>query len=111
MNPNPLEKDIEAKIGQYAKSKGLEYRKFTSPSNRAVPDRIILVPGGVVGFLELKRKGEKPTPLQWRELRKLREMGMNVAWCDSVEKGEFFVHQLSWWMPGKPPIVMGEGLV
>lgn len=111
MNPHPLEKEIEAKIGQYAKSKGLEYRKFTSPANRAVPDRIILVPGGVVGFLELKRKGEKPTPLQWRELRKLKEMGMNVAWCDNVDDGREFVYRLSWWRRDIAPIVMGEGLV
>lgn len=91
MNPNPLEKEIEAKIGQYAKSKGCLYYKFTSPANRAVPDRMIITPNGVVGFLEVKRKGERPTPLQDFELQRLKRLKANAAWCDSVDDGIWFV--------------------
>lgn len=94
MNPNPLEKDIEAKIGQYAKSKGCLCYKFTSPANRAVPDRMIITPNGVVGFLEIKRKGQKPTPLQMVELQKLKAMKCNVGWCDNVDDGCNFIHRL-----------------
>lgn len=105
---SPLEKEIEKKIGLHAKKVGVLYRKYTSPSNRAVPDRQILAHGGVTGFLELKRKGEKPTPLQWRELRTLKEMGFNVGWCDNVRDGCTFIDLLL--QRNGTQIVMGEGL-
>lgn len=89
-----LEKDIEKKIVAYAKSKGCIVRKFTSPAQRAVPDRIIITPRGVVGFLEVKRPGNKPTPLQYREMELLRENGAIVEWHDDVEKAEEFIDYL-----------------
>jgi hypothetical protein len=90
----PLEKDIEKAIGTYAKSKGCLYYKFTSPAMRAVPDRIIVTPTGVVGFLEVKREGAKPTPLQMAEINKLAWHGANVAWVDSAANGKAFIDRL-----------------
>lgn len=89
-----LEKDIEKAIGTYAKSKGCLYYKFTSPNNRSVPDRIIVAPGGAVGFLEVKRAGQCPTKLQTIELNKLKQMGCTVAWVDSVPEGKAFVDKV-----------------
>ena len=86
-----LEKDIEKKIVAYAKSKGCLCYKFTSPAQRAVPDRIIVTPHGVVGFLEVKRPGNKPTPLQYREIDKLDEHNCWVEWHDSVEGAKDFI--------------------
>lgn len=89
-----LEKQIEKKIGDYAKKRGCLYLKFVSPAHRSVPDRVIITPLGTVGFLELKQKGKKPTPLQMNELKKLYESGCNVDWCDSVETGIAFINQI-----------------
>jgi hypothetical protein len=89
-----LEKDIEKKIVAYAKSKGCIVRKFTSPAQRAVPDRIIVTPHGVIGFLEVKRPGNKPTPLQYREMDALRQNGALVEWHDDVKKAEEFIDYL-----------------
>jgi hypothetical protein len=112
MNRTPLEKEIEKKIGDYAKKHGCKWYKFTSPAHRAVPDRIIITPSGVVGFLEIKRGGEKPRPLQMHELKALKAQGCNVGWVDSVEKGSEFIDLLTtkveW---SKNTVVMGEGLV
>ncbi len=94
MNPDPLEKEIEKKIGDYAKAKGCLYWKLTSPSNRAVPDRMICTSHGVVGFLEVKRRGCKPTELQTRKLKELTDRGHQATWCDSVEAGCRFVDDL-----------------
>jgi hypothetical protein len=94
MNRTPLEKEIEKKIGDYAKKRGCKWYKFTSPAHRAVPDRIIITPSGVVGFLEIKRGGCKPTTLQMKELKKLYDSGCNVDWCDSVETGVAFINQM-----------------
>jgi hypothetical protein len=89
-----LEKDIEKKIGDFAKKQGCLYYKFTSPARRAVPDRMIITPQGVIGFLEIKAKGKKPTPLQQLEIKRLQEQGCTADWCDSVESGRLFVTKL-----------------
>lgn len=94
MKSPPLEKEIEKKVCDYAKSKGCYVRKFVSPNNRSVPDRIIIAPGGVVGFLELKREGCKPTKAQEVELELLKRMGCNVSWCDNAIDGKLFVDYL-----------------
>lgn len=94
MNRKLLEKEIEKKVGDYAKSKGCIYYKFCSPNQRAVPDRIIIAPGRPAAFLELKREGCKPTALQQREIQKLKDAGQRVAWVDSVAAGKLFVDKL-----------------
>ena len=40
-----LEKQIEAKVCEYAKTKGVLVYKFTSPARAAVPDRLMTIPG------------------------------------------------------------------
>lgn len=109
---SPLERDIEKKIGLYAKRHNVEYIKFTSPQRRAVPDRMLICPNGTIGFLEIKRKGQKPTPLQYRELHKLKERLCNVGWCDTTRDGCNFIDLLlqkgDW---TKNQIIQGEGLV
>lgn len=90
----PREKIVEGKVRTYAIGLGCYVRKFTSPSQRSVPDRIIVTPRGVVGFLEMKRKGNVPTPGQEKEMAILREHGCNVTWSDSFEGGKAFVDML-----------------
>lgn len=92
--PAPLEKEIEKKICDYAKSKGCYVRKFTSPNNRSVPDRLIIAPGGAVGFLEIKRGGQSPTKAQEHEMALLKKQGCTVGWCDNVPDGKQFVDDL-----------------
>jgi hypothetical protein len=79
----PLEKDIEEYLVRQArKIKALCY-KFTAPGRRSVPDRILLIPGGRMCFVECKRPGGKPTPLQQQEHEKLRERGFRVYLVDT----------------------------
>lgn len=86
--PNPLEKVIEQKVCDYAKSKGCLVYKFTSPSRRSVPDRMFIAPGNHVWFIEFKRKGEKPTAGQEVEIAKIRDKGGIVWVIDDVEDGK-----------------------
>lgn len=90
----PLEKEIEKKICDYARLKGCYVRKFTSPNNRSVPDRLIIAPGGAVGFLEIKRFGQTPTKAQGLEMDALAMIGATVSWCDCVPAGRLFVDGL-----------------
>jgi hypothetical protein len=91
---NPLEKQIEAKVRLWCKANGYLFYKFTSPAKRNVPDRLCIAPNGTVGFLELKRKGNKPTPGQAREMFTLMEQGCNVTWTDNYEDSIKFLRSL-----------------
>lgn len=83
-----LEKQIEAAVCKYAKEKGFEVYKFTSPARMGVPDRMFMSPFVRLFFVEFKREGGKPTPVQEREASKISNCGFSVYLVDSVEVGK-----------------------
>ena len=106
--PTPilLESQIETAVCRYARAKGCLAYKFTSPARRGVPDRIITAPNGRVLFLEFKAHGQKPTPLQEREMKLLQENAQLVAWVDNVEEGRDSIDYLC----QLPPLCHGSPL-
>lgn len=60
--------------------------KFNSHSMTGIPDRIILMKNGTVGFVEVKQKGKKPRPLQELRMKQLRRLGFKVYTLDEKEK-------------------------
>jgi hypothetical protein len=80
-----LEKDIEAHLVKHIATQGGLAYKFSSPARRSVPDRLVLLPGGEIYFVECKAPGKKPTPAQTREHEQLRTLGFNVRIIDSRE--------------------------
>ena len=79
----PLEKEIEKKLIDVVRRPGGLCLKWVCPGWAGVPDRICLLPGGRVVFVELKRpKGGVLSSRQkwWR--RKLQELGFSywVIW-------------------------------
>ena len=74
-----LEKELERKLRYYVET-GLGGRcmKWVSPGNRGVPDRIVLLPGGRVAFVEMKRPGGRTDPLQEYWHNQLRSLGYPV---------------------------------
>ena len=81
-----LEKTVERKVCLYAEKRGWLVRKFTSPSRRSVPDRILMKDGKAI-FIEFKAPGRKPTDLQKLEHERLRAHGMTVHVIDNIEAG------------------------
>jgi hypothetical protein len=80
-----LEKDIEKYlVNQVAKLGGKAY-KFSSPSNRSVPDRLCCLPSGKIKFVECKATGKKMSPLQAKVVWYLRDLGHEVFVVDSKE--------------------------
>lgn len=69
-------------VKEVKKAGGIAY-KFISPGRRSVPDRLVLLPGGKVIFVECKAPGEKPTAAQLREHEKIRALGFIVCVLDS----------------------------
>lgn len=82
-----LEKQIEKKVCDYAKERGMLVYKFTSPNRAAVPDRLFICPDGRVFFIEFKREGQKPTPAQIREHDRLAGHRVMVFVVDTVDSG------------------------
>lgn len=84
-----IEKDVERKLRSgiqdvIPKAKCL---KFVSPGYSGVPDRIILIPGGLVVFAETKRPGDKERQRQSFVQAHLRRIGFTVfSGVDSLEK-------------------------
>lgn len=80
-----LEKKIEEKLKDEVKKAGGRAYKFVSPGNTGVPDRMIVMPNGCVGFVEVKQKGKVPTKLQDLQIRRLKEFGCYVAVLDDIQ--------------------------
>ena len=76
------EKIIEKKLIQAVKTMGGLAPKFVSPGFDGMPDRIVLMPGSKIGFIEVKRKGENPSPLQVSRHELLRRLGFKVYVLD-----------------------------
>lgn len=80
-----LEKTIEARLVKAVKLMGGLALKFVSPGMDGVPDRIVLLPGGRMAFVELKADGKKMRPLQVRRKTQLESLGFKVYCIDSTE--------------------------
>ena len=80
------EKTIEKKLVQAVKVMGGIAPKFTSPGFDGMPDRLVLLPHGKFAFIEVKRHGEKPRPLQEARHGLLRRLGFKVYVFDDGEK-------------------------
>ena len=57
------EKVIEKKLAEEVKRRGGLCEKWNSGTS-GWPDRIVLLPDGKFGFVEVKAPGEEPRPLQ-----------------------------------------------
>ena len=81
------ERDVERRLVTKMRAAGCRALKFVSPGFTGVPDRIILIPGGRVVFVELKAPGKKERPHQVLVQDQLRRMGFTVfSSVDSPEK-------------------------
>lgn len=81
------EKQTERYLCRMVKALGGECYKWVSPGCSGVPDRIVILPGGRVVFVELKSEGRTSTGQQKRRQAELRSLGCAVyADIDTKEK-------------------------
>ena len=76
------EKIIEQLLVKAVKNSGGIAPKLVSPGFDGMPDRLVLLPFGRIGFVEVKRHGEKPRPLQESRHGLLRQLGFKVYVLD-----------------------------
>ena len=80
------EKIIEHKFLMEVKKIGGLALKLVSPGFDEVPDRIVLLQGGKIGFVEVKAPGEKPRPLQLARHNRLSQLGFKVYILDRTDQ-------------------------
>jgi hypothetical protein len=88
------EKNVEANLVKAVKNMGGLAPKFISPGLDGVPDRLVLLPGGRLAFIELKAPGKELRPLQVRRKRQLEALGFLVYCIDRPEQIGGIIHEI-----------------
>jgi hypothetical protein len=89
------ESAVDAAVAREAKVRNIWAIKMTGISVAGFPDWMLLTWLGKVAFLECKRPGGRPRPLQRVVHKKLRDRGHRVATVDTPEGvADFFVEWL-----------------
>ena len=73
-----LEKDIESSLRKPIRELGGLCLKFETPGFTGVPDRILLLPGGRVVFVETKKPGKTERRRQELVQAQIRALGFTV---------------------------------
>lgn len=89
-----MESTIERKLKEYVESKSGECYKLTGI--RGIPDRMIVLPGGKVGFAEIKQKKGVLSDIQKHMLNMMYDLGhvVGVIWREDQIKP--FCHRVAY---------------
>jgi hypothetical protein len=74
-----LEKDVERRLVKGVEALGGKAYKFVSPAHRGVADRLVVLPGGRVWFVEVKTDNGKLSPLQEVFRYEIKNMGCDYC--------------------------------
>ena len=85
-----LEREVETDFVEFCKQLKIVCKKLKMASESSWPDRTLLYRGFVM-FMELKKRGEKPTDLQMYTLNLLTTMGFEARWSNDLEQMKLIV--------------------
>ncbi len=98
------EAKLQAKCIAWARERGWWARKFSSPSQRSVPDYLLsrngsrgdteARPGAIKLAVEFKAPGKISTQQQWDEQYLMYDAGWDVYECDNFEKFKSIILEL-----------------
>ena len=88
------EKIIEKKLVKTVKEAGGIAPKFINPGFDGMPDRIVLLPGGRMGFVEVKAPGKVPRPLQEARHQVLRHLGFLIYVLDDKQQNRGLLDEI-----------------
>ena len=91
------EKQVEQKLVKAVKSHDGICPKLVSPGMDGMPDRMVLLPGCRIGFVEVKAPGQKPRPLQEQRHRILRKLVFPVFVMDDPAQAEDIIREVLEW--------------
>ena len=79
------EKNVESAFIDAVKGQGGLALKLVSPGFNGMPDRLVIFPGGIIAFVEVKAPGKKPGALQLSRHRLLKRLGFRVYILDNID--------------------------
>lgn len=85
---------IERALVDEVKRRGGMAFKFNSMGCNGVPDRLVLLPGRKIAFIEVKAPGEVMRPLQKRRKRQIEVLGFPVYCLDNQEGIEVILDEV-----------------
>ncbi|GKX27863.1 hypothetical protein SH1V18_03430 [Vallitalea longa] len=88
------EKLIEKKLREKIKELGGRAEKFIPTYFVGAPDRIVLMPGGRVYWVETKSTGDKLRSIQQTRKRQLEKLGFKCYKVDSKQALDRFIEEV-----------------
>ena len=89
-----LEQEIEKQLVMAVKKMGGRAVKFMSPGFDGMPDRLVLLPGGKCGFVEVKAPGKRMRALQRVRHEMLKALGFKAYVLDAKEQIEEIINDI-----------------
>ncbi len=90
-----IESDIEKWLATLVKKEGGIYLKIPAMYMSGIPDRLVLLPGRRMAFVELKRPiGGKRAMLQKYWNKKLTDLGYMCEWVQTKDEAENLIAKL-----------------
>lgn len=86
-----LENLVESYLIRRVEEAGGLCWKWVSPGRRGVPDRIVIMPGRLLEFVETKATGGSPGPLQRVVHKMLAKLGFKTWLLDTYRKVDEFM--------------------
>ncbi|MBQ3703154.1 MAG: VRR-NUC domain-containing protein [Oscillospiraceae bacterium] len=91
------ERQIEQKLVKAVCDAGGICPKMLSPGMDGMPDRLVLLRPGRIGFVEVKAPGKTPRPLQTHRHSQLRALGFPVFVLDDPKKIPWILEEVAAW--------------
>ena len=90
------EREVEGYLRRRVEAHGGECRKFIPEQDPGYPDRIVMLPGGVLVWVETKKpSGGRVSPLQKLRHKELRALGQRVEVVWTKEQADALVEELT----------------
>lgn len=89
------EKEVEKKLVDGIRKLGGCAYKWVSPGRDGVPDRIVLMPGGRIWFIELKTNAGRLSPRQEYQLNFLASLGFSTSVLRGAGAVEEFLREVA----------------
>ncbi len=90
-----LEEAVEDRLVREVEKRGGKAYKLESPGTKGIPDRLVILPGGRIYFVECKRpKGGRFTKLQKYRASELQKLGCQVRSTKNYEEIEAFIREV-----------------
>lgn len=86
-----LENAIEAQLATLVKAKGGVAYKLDARAKKGAPDRVVVLPGREVTFVELKTDTGRLSPMQVVELDRIRAAGGHAVVLYGLSQVQAFV--------------------